>query len=110
MEPIQLTKDADKFLCQVYQSYLEKKESGIDKRNAKSFPIAAILKEELSLPYSVEDIGCFVSELSSVSFVKQYMYYSFSLQDKAISYMEHRFTNGLKDVIDFLSKLSRIIP
>lgn len=110
MESIQLTKDADKFLCKVYKAYLEKRKNGIDKRKAKTFPIAAILKKELSLPYSIEDIGSFVSELNSVSFVKQHMYYGFELHDKAIVYMENRFKNGLKDVIDYLAKLSRIIP
>lgn len=110
MEPIQLTKEADEFLCKVYKAYLEKRKNGIEKRKAKDFPAAVFLKEELSLPYNITDIGSFVSELKNVSFVKQYALYSFSLEDKAIIYMEHRFTNGLKEVIEYLSKISRLIP
>lgn len=102
---IELTKDADKLVCSMYKSYLEKRKSGIDKVRAKNFEPDEIQSYKACSSWSIDDIKATVAEVSRSGLGTMYYSGGFYANDQFIIYMENRFKNGLNDVIDFISKL-----
>lgn len=96
-----LTKDSEKLLCVLYKNYLEKRKSGAAKSEAKSFGSSHNIHESLCPNWLFEDVDDTCRELSRADSIA----YHVNLSDFAISYMDNRFKNGLKDVINFLANL-----
>lgn len=101
---MQLTKDADKLVCSMYKSYLEKRKSGVDKVRAKHFEPDEIKAYKLCSSWEINDIKATVAELARADFGTMYYNGGFFANDNFIIYMENRFKNGLNEVIDFISK------
>ena len=107
---IQLTKDADKSICLIYKEYLDRRKSGLDKKNAKDFfcreqwPAAFVEKSNLS------DFLDTIQELQNIGFVRRTMGGGFYLEDAGILYMEQRFPDGVAQVLDWLAKIKSAIP
>jgi hypothetical protein len=103
-----LTKDADKLACVIYREYLARLEGGIDKRNAKHFKSGferALLPDE-----SPENFKETLNELCrAFPGTNQYRYQSISIGDDFIIYMESRFPEGVKQVVETLSTIFGII-
>lgn len=104
-----LTKDSEKLLCILYKSYLEKRKSGIPKSIAKSFGSSHDIHESLCPNWIFEDVDDTCRELSRSGMLNCFwadnIAYYVNLSDLAISYMDNRFKNNLKDVINFLASL-----
>lgn len=98
-----LTKDAQKLVAAAYKEYLERRNSGVDKINAKSFD-----GREFQTKYfpeiSLRDYRETVSEMCRAFGCKYFLNGGFLLNDVAIAYMENRFKNGLKDTVSFLAQ------
>ena len=90
---IQLTKDADKLICLIYNDYLNKREAGMSKSSAKAYAERADLRE-----------------LKSAGLVRSYSYSGFALSDNGIVYMEKRFPRGISQVLDWLAKIKSAVP
>lgn len=101
---LQMTKDAQKLMAVSYKLYLERRRDGVDKIRAKVF-LPKDLKQQYFPDYSNADYRETVSEMCRVLKCTQYKDGGFVLSDRAIVYMENRFKNGLKDVVDFLGSL-----
>jgi len=102
---MQLTKDADKLVCSMYKSYLERRKSGIDKNNARHFSIKDISSYKACSGWNIHDIKDTVAEVSRAGLGNMFMDGGFYANDQFIIYMENRFKNGLNEVVDFVSKL-----
>lgn len=100
----ELTKDADKLICSVYKSFLEKRKAGESKSNAKRFNSNFYQGIKALSSWSQSDISDTLKELKNAGFIKLFIHGSFELNNDAIIYMENRFVNGLSDVTDFISK------
>lgn len=104
---INLSRDADKLLCVLYKSFLEKRKSGLSKSDAKSFGSSHDIHEELLATWIFEDVDDTCRELSQNGFLDCFwaddIAYHVWLSDQAVVYMENRFKNGLSEVIGFLA-------
>lgn len=101
---MQLTKDTDKFLCEIYAEFLSRRKSGLSKSSAKCFSAPGKLVTEFMQGTLPEDIYDCLEELQKVKFIRRNVTGSFRLEDSAIIYMEQRFKNGFKEVTDFIAK------
>lgn len=100
-----LTKDTDKMLCLIYREYLNRRKSDIPKSEAVMFEHPSMLQTQFLQDYLEDDINSTILELKKNDLIKAYIDNSFRLNDSLIVYMENRFKNGLKEVVDFLSKI-----
>lgn len=102
---MELTKDADLLVCCVYKEYLNRRKSGIPKRQANTFhPDFKETTQKLS-NWHHDDYLFTVSELKRAGFARLYPDGTFAITDQCVIYMENRFKNGLKEVTDFVTKL-----
>lgn len=101
---MELTKDADKLLCQIYAEYLKRRKNGVRKSQAIHFEAPPLLVEEFLCGEHPDDVSDLIFDLAKINFVEAYLDASFYLTDNAIIYMENRFKNGLIEVADFISK------
>ncbi len=103
-----ITKDADKLICLIYQGYLEDRESGKSKIQAKQLGSSDDVFNRFLID-TAEDVAETCRELSRADFLHctyaDNIVYTATLTDDAIVYMENRFKNGLSEVMNFLLKL-----
>lgn len=107
---IKLTKEADKLICEIYASYLERRKSGLDKRQAKDFAIKDKWPSEFCKSWDSQDAKDSFSELKRAGFVKLYIGGGFMLESDAVVYMETRFQRGLSEVLERIAQIKSIIP
>lgn len=101
---MQLTKDADKLVCSMYKSYLEKRKSGVSKTNAVHFEPDEVAEYKLCSDWTLTDIKSVVSELQNAGLGTKYINGGFKANEQFIVYMENRFKNSIMEVTDFISK------
>ncbi len=99
-----LTKDADKMICCIYKSFLQRKKDGSSKAAARRFEDSFFSSEEHLSAWEHEDISETRLELGRNGLIKNYIGGNFELTDMGIVYMESRFKNNLIAVTDFISK------
>lgn len=108
---MELTKDAEKLICQLYKKYLEKRKSNISKSNARTFGSSHNIHEDLCPNLLFEDVDDTCRELSRAGLVNclwaDNIAYEVFLSDSGIIYMENRFKN---DIIAVSSFISQFIP
>lgn len=103
-----LSKDGVKFLATLYKDYLDRCKAGMGKEHAAYFGSSKDIQQRLVPNELLEDVDETIRELDQAQMV-DVLYaddtvYDCSLSDFAIIYMENRFKNGAKDVLDLLSK------
>lgn len=101
---MQFTKDADKLICSMYYAYLEKRENGMNKNNARHFSFSEIKALKCCSKWSDSDIKETVAEITRSKLGKMFLDGGFFANDDFIIYMENRFVNGAKEVLGFLAK------
>lgn len=106
---MELTKDAEKLICLLYKSYLQKRKSGISKSQATCFGSSHDIHEQLCPELIFEDVDDTCRELSRADLLNclwaDNIAYHVILSDSAIIYMENRFKNGLVEVLEFVDKI-----
>lgn len=107
---IELTKEADKMICEIYAAYLDRRSTGVSKQDAVNFAIKAKWPEKFASDWDSPDGTAALIELKRTGLVKYYQRSAFVLNDKAIIYMENRFKNGVSEVLDWLGKIKAAIP
>lgn len=111
---INLTKDAEKLICAMYKSYLEKRKNGLDKVNARNFGSSHLIQTQLFPNWTFKDVDDTCRELSRVGLLDcnwaDNIAYHVKISDNGIIYLENRFKNGLKEVIGFLTEILPSIP
>nr|DAH40290.1 MAG TPA: ribonuclease R [Bacteriophage sp.] len=101
---MQLTKDADKMICRIYATYLQLRKNGVPKSKARKFEENYFSKNDAFSSWSPSDCDSTLAELQRAGLVKTDILGDFTLTDSAIIYMENRFVNGLKEVIEYVTK------
>ena len=102
-----MTKDADKMLCCLYRTYLNRIKAGNSKTSSKDFKAEYIESDEVLSKWHPDDVFATRNELKRAGYLTVNIIGNFRLTDEAITYMENRFKNGLNEVIDFIT---RFIP
>ena len=102
---IDLTKDADTLICLIYAEYLNRRKTGVDKRQAKNFANTDNFPVSFKRKFSEDDIKATLPELKRAGMIRLYINSGFVLEDSGIIYMEKRFPNGISQVLDWLSKI-----
>lgn len=101
---IQLTKDQDKFICEIYRQYLTKIKVQTSKRSSRRFTYEEFSKSNFISSFSKEDVDFTLMEIAQKNLIQIYLGGDFDLTDSGIYYMENRFKNGLIEVTDFIAK------
>lgn len=101
---IQLTKKADALIGIIYKCYLERIKSGESESTSRDFEFDFYSKTSDLYNWSEDDYDIRLTELSNNRLIKIYIGGEFHITNDGIIYMENRFKNGIKDVIDFISK------
>jgi len=111
---VKLTKEADSLLCLLYKSYLEKRENGIPKTQAKLFGSSLEIQQSLITKMNPEDVDETCWELGRLGMLNiqkgDNIAYFNILTDQAIVYMENRFKGKVSEVLDYLGKIKAAIP
>lgn len=102
---MQLTKDTDKMFCLIYEEYLNRRKSDISKSSAIRFDHPEALQSEFLQGIHEDDIYSALSELGKNNLIRRFVDGGFLLTDQGIIYMENRFKNGLKEVLEYISIL-----
>lgn len=107
--PPRLTRDAGKLLIQLYKLYLERRKSGISKREAREFGSYANIIGLIDTSLSADDLNDTLIELKFTGYINALfaddVCCESELTDLAIVTMENRFKDNLTSVISFLAGL-----
>lgn len=101
---MQLTNKADKLICIIYKILLERESEGLSESEANMFDHNFDKTTVDLFTWHNDDIHNKLSELSKNGLIKLYIDHGFRMTDDGIKYMENRFKNGLKELIDIVSK------
>ena len=100
-----LTKEQQRFIIALYKEYLDRKLTMANEK-AKSLPDAAYIQEHIFPAYNLDEIRSICSALRQHGYITCKYYdntvFFITITDKTIVYMENRFSNGLKEVVNFL--------
>lgn len=100
-----ITKESEKLLCCMYKIYLERRKQGVPKTIAIEFEDGFYLSDRHLKKFSKADISCCLNELKNNKLIHENIVGDVFLEDYTIFYMENRFKNGAKEVLEFLSNL-----
>lgn len=101
---VQLTKKADALIGIIYKCYLERMNSGESESTSRDFGFNFYSKTSDLYSWDEDDYDDRLIELSQNALIKKMVDGDFRITDNGLVYMENRFKNGIKDVIDFISK------
>ena len=103
-----LTKDADKLLCILYKDYLIKVKNGLSKSKSSYFGDSNEITTKYLPNCHPEDVAKTCWELHSSGYLTcssgDDLANHVTFTPNGIAYMENRFKNNLKEVIDCISK------
>ena len=105
----QLTKEADRAMCLIYEEFLKRRGSGLPKSRARDFSVLQN-REPLYKTMNQTDFNDTLSELNAAGFLRLYLGHGFLLEDKGILYMENRFPRGIEQLSEVLSGIKDSIP
>ena len=112
-QKIELTKESDYLICKLYKEYLQRRMEKIPKTEAKCFGSSAKIRSELMPDALYEDVDETCRELERAGLLKcqksDFDVLDSEFTDKAIIYMENRFSNNLKEIADNLSRIKQFI-
>lgn len=104
-----ITKDAERLLSSLYKEYINKREGGISKENAKLTGSSERIHQDIMSEWSFDDVDETCRELSRAGLLKCFfaddVTYSSYLTDSAISYMENRAKDKLQNLFNNATKL-----
>ena len=110
---VKLTKDADALVCLMYKRFLELRDNGISREEAKFFGGYLAVRDAVMPTANPDDVADYCRELDTAELLRvcygdgkpSFIWF----QDDAIVYMEGRFKSGLSDVLDYLSKIRTVL-
>ncbi|KIP21099.1 hypothetical protein JV16_01593 [Anoxybacillus ayderensis] len=114
MVDIQLTKDADALICLLYKQYCAKLKDGVPKSQAKMFGSSEDIHQTIAPKWSFENVDETCRELHRAGLIEcRYgddIVWFVQLSDLGVIYMENRFKEGLKSVLEYLNKIRNVLP
>lgn len=104
-----LTKDADRLICLLYKSYLEKRKNGEIKSSARFFGNSDAIREAFLPSWSSNDVADECWGLCRIGIIDcspgDDMANDVRISDAGILYMESRFSNEIKEIVSYISAL-----
>lgn len=111
---VRLSRDADALICLLYKNFLDKRGQGVSKGKAMMFGSSEDIHRNLTPKLSLQDTGSTCLELHKAELLNCFsadsVAYFVQLTDNGIVYMENRFKDGLKSVLDYLGSIKGAIP
>lgn len=109
MNSIELSKDADALICLIYKHYLELRSAGNSKSTAKLLDSSKDIHKNIIPEWSFEDVDDTCRELHRQNLLNISYYDDIcaivELTDNGIVYMENRFSNKFKNLLDYIDKV-----
>lgn len=109
----QLTKDSELLLLLVCQNYLASIKEGKSKRDAKQLGSAELIKSQCPSinSWHLSDVQDSCDELVATGFFLKKAYYGgtqYSLSDQSVIYIENKFQNDLKTILDAITNIKKL--
>ena len=101
---VELTKDSEKFLVDLYKVYLDRRKACQSKQEARRFEDGFFDTEKPFSKMHPNDVTDARLELGQTGLLVNYIGGDCELTNPAIIYLENRFKNNLADVLSFLSQ------
>lgn len=109
MSDIKISKDADALICLIYKYYLELRGTGISKSKAKSLGSSENINQNIIPEWSFDNVEEACKELYRNALLDISYYENIcaivNLSDNGIVYMENRFADKLKSLLDYIDKI-----
>lgn len=106
MSNIELSKDADALICLIYKYYLNSRNNGSSKSKAKELGSSEDINNNIIPEWSFDDVDDTCRELNRNNLLNiaysSNICYDVELTDKAIVYMENRFSNKVQNVLTYI--------
>ena len=106
---VKLSKDADYVICRIYETYLDSRQRGTTKDKAKYLGSSKSIAGRNLNDWQWADVDDTCRELGRAGLLEimyaDNMAYEVYLNDAAIIYMEGRFGNSIKKVLEYISLL-----
>jgi len=99
---MEITKESEKLLCCMYKTYLERRKNGISRINAKEFEDGFYKNDKHLTKWNDSDVSDCLNELKTCGYIRTDILDNAVLEDTTIVYMENRFKNGTKEVLELL--------
>lgn len=113
MSEVRLTKDSDALISALYKEYLQKRENGTPKGEAKWFGGASHIQETIVPNWIIGDVEETLWELERAGMLlcqpASNTINMTILSDDGIIYMESRFKDGLSSVLDHIEQIKSIL-
>lgn len=106
---IELSKDAQKLLGVLYETYRIRREVGMSKTNSRDFQFDKIMEIGGVIGWQRDDLLDTERELQKAGFITIFMRGACKLEDPAIVYMENHFKNSVTDAMSFVSEILDIV-
>lgn len=109
-----LTKESEYLLGLIYKRYLELRESGSSREDARRLGSSSFISEQIMPETAPDDITDLMRELENAEVVE--CFYSedcvagSELTNFGIIVMENRFHNKVSEVVSFLATIATFIP
>lgn len=111
---IKISKEADILICLLYKQYCDQRKGRVPKSKAKMFGSSEDIQEAILPKWSPEDVDDTCRELGKAKlldcFYADDIAYIVHLTDEGIVYMENRFENNFKSLLEYLESLMNILP
>lgn len=109
MSDIRISKDANALICLIYKYYLELRSNGVSKSKAKSLGSSKNINQNIIPEWSFDDVEEACRELHRNALLDISYYDNICsivhLSDDGIVYMENRFSDKLKSLLDYIDKI-----
>lgn len=86
----------------MYKIYLERRKSGILRANAKEFEDGFYKSDKHLMKWNDSDVSDCLSELQTCGYIRTDILDNAVIEDTTIVYMENRFKNEAKEVLELL--------
>lgn len=105
-----ITRSADKVICLIYKEFLDRRDSGASIEDARDFSDQFCMSLPKPSAMNPADVETASQELNDAGYIKRYITGDFDLTNSGIIYLENRFGDNVKNVLDWIGKLIGAIP
>lgn len=106
---VELSRDAQKLLSVLYETYQARRKAGMSKISARDFQVDKITEICEVIGWQWEDLLSTEGELRKAGFIVVFMQGSCRLEDSAVVYMENHFKNSVTDALSLVSETLDIV-
>lgn len=106
---VELSRDAQKLLSVLYETYQARRKAGMSKLSARDFQADKITEICEAMGWQKDDVLSTEGELRKTGFIVVFMQGACRLEDPAVVYMENHFKNSVTDALSIVSETLDIV-